>query len=60
MKTWWRILAGIGAGAGNLYANGHTKAEILQSVLLAAMGLVSHLTSTSDKTQIDGTKPADK
>lgn len=57
MKTWWRIIAGLAAGAGDLYANGATPKQILFSSLLAAMGIVSHFTSTSDPTQPDGTKP---
>lgn len=58
MKTWWRILAGIGAGAGNLFANGSSPKQILFSVLVAAMGVISHFSSTSDPTQLDGTKPS--
>lgn len=57
MKTWWRIIAGIGAGAGQLFANGYGGKQILAATLLALMGVISHITSTSDPTQPDGTKP---
>ena len=57
MKTWWRIIAGIGASAADLYANGTAPKQILFSLLLTVMGVISHFTSTSDSTQIDGTKP---
>ena len=53
-STWWRILAGIGAGAGNLFANGQSGKQILLSTLLAAMGVVSHITSTSDSSTPSG------
>jgi len=56
MKTWWRVIAGLAAGAANSYANGVSPKQIGFSVLIAAMGLISHLTSTSDPTEIDGTK----
>lgn len=45
---WLRTLAGIASGAGNLFANGTSGKQILLSVLLAGMGIVSHLTSTDN------------
>lgn len=56
MGTWWRVLAGLGAGAGQLFANGAGWKQIVASLALAGMGIVSHLTSTSDKTAADGVK----
>lgn len=56
MKTWWRIIAGIAAGAANSFAGGANVKTTLVSVALAAMGLISHLSSTSDPTTITGTK----
>lgn len=56
MSTWWRVVAGIGAGAGQLFANGANWKQVLASLALAGMGIVSHLSSTSDKTTTDGTK----
>lgn len=58
MKTWWRIIASAAGGAANLYANGTAPKQILFSTLVALMGVVSHLSSASDKTQVDGIKPA--
>lgn len=58
MKTWWRIIAGLGAGAANSFANGVAPKQIGFSLLLVAMGIVSHFSSTSDSTQVDGIKPA--
>lgn len=56
MSTWWRVIAGIGAGAGQLFANGANWKQVLASLALAGMGIVSHLSSTSDATATDGTK----
>lgn len=56
MKTWWRVIAGLGAGAANSFANGMNWKEVLLSLALAGLGIVSHVTSTSDPTQPDGTK----
>ena len=42
---WLRTIAGIAAGAGNLFANGIAPKQILMSVLLAVFGLVTHATS---------------
>lgn len=56
MPTWLRTIAGIASGAGNLFANGTSGKQILLSTLLAAMGVVSHLTSTSDKSAPSGKK----
>lgn len=58
MKTWWRILATVGAGAANSFANGTSPKQILFSTLIALTGVISHLSSASDKTQVDGIKPA--
>lgn len=58
MKTWWRPIATIAAGAANSFANGTSPKQILFSVLIAAMGFISHFSSTSDPTQVDGIKPA--
>lgn len=55
-STWWRVLAGFGAGAGQLFANGAGWKQILASLALAGMGYVSHITSTSDATTADGVK----
>jgi hypothetical protein len=48
--TWLRTIAGLAAGAANSFANGTSGKQILLSALLAAMGIVSHLTSTSGQT----------
>lgn len=54
MPTWLRSLAGLGAGAANAFANGTSGKQILVSVLLAGMGIISHLTSTSDASSPTG------
>lgn len=56
MKTWWRVIAGLGAGAANAFANGTNWKQVLLSLAFAAMGVVSHASSTSDPTTSDGTK----
>lgn len=43
---WLRTAAGIGAGALNLLANGHNWKQVLFSVGLAALGAITHATST--------------
>jgi len=48
--TWLRSLFGIGTGALNLLANGHNWKQVLLSAGVAGLGVVSHLTSTSGKT----------
>jgi hypothetical protein len=42
---WLRSLAGVGAGALNLLANGYGWKQVLVSAGLAALGIVTHLTS---------------
>jgi len=41
VKNLWTTLAGLGAGALNLFANGTNWKQILASVGLAALGLLS-------------------
>lgn len=48
MPTWLRSIAGLGAGGLNLLANGTNWKQILFSVAVAAVGVVSHITSLSD------------
>lgn len=43
---WLRSLAGVGAGLGNLYANGMGGKQILMSLLMTALGVITHATST--------------
>ena len=51
MPTWLRSIMGIAAGGLNSLANGTNWKQVLLSIGLAGMGIVSHLTSTSgDKT----------
>lgn len=50
MSTWWRVLAGLGAGGANIFANGGNWKQVLVSLAMAGMGIVSHLSSTSDAT----------
>jgi hypothetical protein len=58
MSTWWRVVAGLAAGGADLFANGTNWKQVLVSVGLAAMGIISHATSTSDPKAIDGVKKA--
>lgn len=49
MPTWLRSVFGLAGGAANLFANGTNWKQIVASVLIAGAGVVSHLTSQSDK-----------
>lgn len=55
MKNWLTSLAGIGAGALNLLANGTNWKQILVSVGVAALGLVSKDFNTTGN-GVDATK----
>lgn len=57
MKTWWRSLLGLASGGLNLFANGTNWKQILVSLGLAGLGIVSHLSSTSDTTTSSGKEP---
>lgn len=57
MKPWWRSLIGIGAGAANLFANGTNWKQVLVSLGVGALGVVTHLSSTSDPTNPTGKAP---
>lgn len=57
IPTWLRSVAGIATGALNLYANGHSLPQILVSAGIAAIGVFSHLSSTSDTSATSGVKP---
>lgn len=56
MSTWWRVAFGFALGVGNAVANGTSLKQLGLSVLLAAFGVVSHASSTSDKSSPDGAK----
>lgn len=56
MPTWMRSVFGLGAGALNMFANGTNWKQVLVSVAVAGMGVVSHLSSTSDKSSPTATK----
>lgn len=57
MPTWLRSVMGLGAGALNTLANGANWKQVLLSLALAGMGIVSHLSSTSDTSSSTGKKP---
>ena len=48
MPTWLRSLFGVLAGGANLFANGTNWKEVLLSIAVAGLGIVTHLTSTSN------------
>lgn len=50
MPTWLRSVFGIAAGGLNLFANGTNWKQVLISVAVAGLGIVTHLTSTSNVT----------
>jgi hypothetical protein len=50
MPTWLRSAFGLAAGALNLFANGTNWKQVLVSVAVAGLGIVTHLTSTSGDT----------
>ncbi len=54
MGTWWRTVIGILAGGAQAYAGGLDWKHVLAGLGLAALGIVSHLSSTSDATAISG------
>jgi hypothetical protein len=54
MPTWLRSLAGLASGGLNMFANGTSGKQILVSLGLAGLGIVSHLTSTSDSSSPTG------
>ena len=56
MQTWWRSLVGIATGGLNLLANGTGWKQVLLSAGVAALGVVSHLSSTSDAAVATGKK----
>ena len=49
MPTWLRSVIGIAAGGANLFANGMNWKQVLVSLGIAGLGVVSHLTSQSGK-----------
>jgi len=57
MKPFWRSIVGILAGGADLYANGTNWRNVLVAIGIAALGLVSHLSSTSDPTAPTGVMP---
>jgi hypothetical protein len=57
MKTWWRSIVGIVAGGANLFANGTNWKQVLLSMGLAGIGVVSQFSSTSDVTSPTGKIP---
>jgi hypothetical protein len=48
MKTWLRSVLGIAAGGLNLFANGTNWKQVALSTAIAGIGVVSHMTSTSN------------
>ncbi len=54
MPTWLRSVFGLAAGGLNSLANGTNWKQILLSLGLASLGIVSHLSSTSDVTNKRG------
>jgi hypothetical protein len=46
MPKWLRSVIGVLAGGANLYANGTGWKEVLLSLAVAALGIVSHLSSS--------------
>jgi len=54
VKTWWRSVVGIVAGGANLFANGTNWKQVLLSMGLAGIGVVSQFSSTSDPTAAGG------
>jgi hypothetical protein len=48
MPTWLRSVFGVAAGGLNLFANGTNWKQVLLSAAVTGLGVVSHLTSTSD------------
>jgi len=49
MPTWLRSVFGLIAGGMNLLANGTNWKQVLVSVAVAGLGVVSQLTSVSDQ-----------
>jgi hypothetical protein len=54
MPTWLRSIFGLAAGGLNLFANGTNWKQVLLSLAVAGLGIVSHLSSTSDATVTGG------
>ena len=48
MGKWWRTLAGLGAGAANMFANGTNWKQILVSLAVAGLGIVTQVTGVQD------------
>ncbi len=57
MPTWLRSIFGLAAGGLNLFANGTNWKQVLLSIAVAALGVVSHLSSTSNTSQPTGKTP---
>lgn len=47
---WWRSVIGLFAGGAEAYAGGLDWKHVLAGLGIAALGVVTHLTSTSGKT----------
>jgi hypothetical protein len=65
LPTWLRSVAGIGTGVLNAIANGTKNGQVnpwqlALSAALAAMGIISHLSSTSDANSPTGKVPVTK
>jgi hypothetical protein len=56
MPTWLRSVFGLAAGGLNLFANGTNWKQVLVSLAVAGLGIVTHLSSTSG--QPTGATPA--
>lgn len=58
MPTWMRSVFGLAAGGLNLFANGTNNwKQVLAALATAGIGVVSHLSSTSDKNATTGKAP---
>jgi hypothetical protein len=55
MPTWLRSVFGVLAGALNLFANGTNWKQVLVSIALGGLGIISQLTSTSNLTPTPNT-----
>jgi hypothetical protein len=57
MPTWLRSVFGVLAGGANLFANGTNWKQVLLSMAIAGLGIVTHLTSTSNLTPVGKNNP---
>ena len=48
---WLRTVVGIAAGGANLWANGTNWKQVLMSLAIAALGVVTHVTSVDPTTR---------